>query len=73
MRTKRKFDIGLPTPAEAIKFRMEQAPHTQSDLAKLLRSRSRASEYLSGKRKPSKRDALILHREWGIPLKCLIQ
>lgn len=67
------IDIGLPTPAEAIRFRMEQSGHTQTELAELLGSRSHASELLSGKRYPSKRDALIIYREWGVPLICLIQ
>jgi len=67
------FPIGLPSPAEAIKFRMEQMNYTQTDLAKLLGSRPRASEYLSGVRKPSKHDALKIHQEWHVPLICLIQ
>jgi antitoxin component HigA of HigAB toxin-antitoxin module len=62
----------LPTPAGAIKFRMEQAGHTQQDLAQLIGSRSRASEILSGKRGISKRDIATLCDAWGIPARVLL-
>lgn len=61
------------TPADAIRFRMEQGEHTQAELSKLLGSRSRASEYLSGMRIPSKRDALLIHENWGVPLDVLLR
>lgn len=70
---KTKHSLALPSPAEAILFRMEQGGHTQTDLAKLLGSRSHASELIHGKRYPSKRVALLLNKEWGIPLASLIQ
>jgi len=59
-------------PCEAIKFRMEQGGHSQNDLAKLLGSRSRASEYISGKRLPSKKHIVLIHKEWGVPLSSLL-
>lgn len=64
--------IGLPTPLGAIRFRMEQGGHTQADLAKLIGSRSRASEILSGKRLPSKGQIRKLVDEWGIPARSLL-
>ena len=59
-------------PIVAIKFQMEQAGHTQADLAKLLGSRSRASEILSRKRPLTMEMAARLHREWRIPAECLL-
>lgn len=37
------FPIGFPDPIEAIKFRMEQMGYIQSDLAKVVGLKSRAS------------------------------
>src|SRR5215472_11985978 len=51
-------------PVVAIKFQMEQAGHTQADLAKLLGSRSRASEILRRKRPLTMEMAAKLHRAW---------
>src|SRR6476659_5147734 len=47
------FAIDFPDPIEAIKFRMEQLGYNQTDLAKVVGLKSRASEILSGKRKLS--------------------
>src|SRR5690625_4906047 len=49
------FPIEGPKPVDAIKFRMDQFDMEQKDLAKLLGSKSRASEILSGKRSLSLR------------------
>ena len=63
-----------PVPAiDAIKFAMEQNGYEQPDLAKLLRSRSRAAEILNGKRGLNIRMIRTLHKEWGVPLESLIQ
>jgi len=67
------FPIEAPKPVEAIKFRMEQLGMEQKDLAKLLGSKSRASEILSGKRSLSLRQIKILYRKLGIPADVLIQ
>ncbi|MCR1025169.1 type II toxin-antitoxin system HigA family antitoxin [Cellulophaga baltica] len=48
-----KFHIPEPDPIEAIKFIMEQNELNDNDLAKILDSRSRASEILNKKRKLS--------------------
>jgi HTH-type transcriptional regulator/antitoxin HigA len=45
----------------------------QKDLAKLLGSKSRASEILSGKRSLSLRQIKILYRKLGIPAEVLLQ
>lgn len=70
---RKHFPIEAPKPVEAIKFRMEQLGMEQKDLAKLLGSKSRASEILSGKRSLSLRQIKIMYRKLGIPAEVLIQ
>ena len=67
------FPIGLPDPIEAIKFRMEQLGYTQTDLAKVVGLKSRASEILSKKRKLSLDMIRQLHEKLNIPADVLIQ
>jgi HTH-type transcriptional regulator/antitoxin HigA len=64
--------IPPPTAIEALQFRMEQNGYGQSELAKVLGSRSRASEVLRGERELSKEMIQRLHREWAIPLESLM-
>jgi HTH-type transcriptional regulator / antitoxin HigA len=68
----RRWPIEPGDPVAAIKFQMEQAGHTQADLAKLLGSRSRASEILNHRRPLTIEMAAKLHRAWRIPAECLI-
>jgi HTH-type transcriptional regulator/antitoxin HigA len=67
------FPIDLPDPIEAIKFRMEQLGYNQTDLAKVVGLKSRASEILSGKRKLSLDMIRQLHEKLNIPTDVLIQ
>lgn len=67
------FPIDLPDPIEAIKFRMEQLGYTQTDLAKVVGLKSRASEILSKKRKLSLDMIRQLHEKLNIPTDVLIQ
>lgn len=67
------FPIDLPDPIEAIKFRMEQLGYTQSDLAKVVGLKSRASEILNKKRKLSLDMIRQLHEKLHIPTDVLIQ
>lgn len=67
------FPIDLPDPIEAIKFRMEQMGYTQTDLAKAVGLKSRASEILSKKRKLSLEMIRQLHEQFNIPTDVLIQ
>lgn len=67
------FPIEGPKPIEAIKFRMNQLGMAQKDLAKILGSKSRASEILSGKRSLSLNQIKILFKELEIPAEVLIQ
>jgi len=68
-----RFPIDLPDPIEAIKFRMEQLGYNQSDLAKVVGLKSRASEILSRKRKLSLDMIRQLHEKLNIPTDVLIQ
>jgi HTH-type transcriptional regulator / antitoxin HigA len=67
------FPIDLPDPIEAIKFRMEQLGYTQTDLAKVVGLKSRASEILSKKRKLSLEMIRQIHDKMNIPTDVLIQ
>jgi HTH-type transcriptional regulator/antitoxin HigA len=67
------FPIDLPDPIEAIKFRMEQMGFNQSDLAKIIGLKSRASEILNRKRKLSLEMIRQLHDSLKIPTDVLIQ
>ncbi len=69
---RRRYPIELPTPVEAIRFRMEQQGLKQVDLVPYIGSPSRVSEVLSGKRGLS----LAMIRRLttlGIPAEVLIQ
>ncbi len=67
------FPLGFPDPIEAIKFRMEQMGYTQTDLAKIVGLKSRASEILNKKRKLSLEMIRLLHQSLKIPTEVLIQ
>lgn len=69
----RHWPVEPPDPVDAIRFRMEQAGYTQSDFARLLGSRARASEILSRKRPLSMAQVRKLNREWEIPAESLIR
>ncbi len=67
------YQIGMPDPIEAIKFRMEQIGMKQKDLAEVIGFTSQVSEILNRKRKLT----LTMIRKLGaalqIPTKVLIQ
>jgi HTH-type transcriptional regulator/antitoxin HigA len=67
------YAIENPDPIEAIKFRMEQLGYTQSDLAKVVGLKSRASEILNKKRKLTLEMIRNLHTHLQIPTDVLIQ
>ncbi len=56
----------------ALRATMAARGLAQRDLAKLLGSRSRASEILHGKRGLSRAQCRVLHERWGIPLAALL-
>ena len=65
--------IDPPDPVAAIRARMQQAGYTQADLARLLGSRSRASEILARRRGLTMEQAYRLHQEWRIPAEALLR
>ncbi|MBV8800109.1 MAG: XRE family transcriptional regulator [Alphaproteobacteria bacterium] len=69
----KRWPIDPPDAVSAIRFRMEQPGFGQADLARLLGSRSRASEILRGKRPLTLEQAWKLHREWHIPAEALLR
>ena len=69
---RKRWPIEPPEAIDAIRYRMETGGHTQADLGRLLGSRQRASDILSGKRSLTMRMAWKLNREWGIPAEALL-
>jgi HTH-type transcriptional regulator/antitoxin HigA len=67
------WPIDPPDPVEAIRYRMDQAGFSQADLARLVGSRSRASEILGRKRPLTMEQAWKLHKEWQIPSDSLLR
>jgi len=61
-----------PDPIQAIKFRMEQDGMNNTDLAKILGGRNRASEILHRKRGLSLEMIRNLHRKLHIPAESLL-
>src|SRR3972149_213066 len=61
------FPIGFPDPIEAIKFRMEQMGYNQTDLARVVGLKSRASEILNKKRKLTLEMIRLIHDSLRIP------
>lgn len=67
-----RHSIEAATPAQAIKFRMEQTGMSQRDLVPYLGSKSRVSEILNGQRQPTVDQIRALHKHLGIPVGSLI-
>lgn len=67
------FPIGLPSPVEAIKFRMEQQGLKPKDLIPYLGSAPKVSEVLAGKRPLSLTMIRKLANGLGIPAEVLLQ
>lgn len=70
---RKHFPIALPTPVEAIRFRMGQLGLEPRDLAPHIGSRGKVSEVLSGKRPLSLAMIRALHKNLGIPAEVLLQ
>ena len=70
---KENYPIDPPNPIEAILFRIDQMGMKRSELKKVLGSRSRVSELLSGKRKLSLTMIRKLNEELGISAQTLIK
>ena len=70
---KEKFPIGMPSPVEAVKFRMDQQDLTRRDLIPHIGSKSKVSEVLSGKRQLTLSMIRALNQNLGIPAEVLLQ
>lgn len=70
---RQQVPVGLPTPIEAIKFRMEQSGLTAADLAPAIGRTNRVYEVLNGKRALTLPMIRKLHSMFGIPAESLIQ
>jgi len=70
---KENYPIEPPHPIDAILFRLDQMNMKKSELAKILGTRSRASEILSGKRKLSLSMIRKLNKVLDIPAEVLIK
>ncbi len=68
----KRWPIPKATPLEVLKFMMEQNDRTQTDLASLFGSRSRASEIMNGRRELTLHQIRLLAREWHIPAAALV-
>jgi len=68
----KRWRIDPVDPVEAIRYRMELSDFTQTDLARVIGSRSRASEILNRKRPLTLSVIQRLHQEWAIPAEVLI-
>ncbi|MBK8503183.1 MAG: transcriptional regulator [Saprospiraceae bacterium] len=67
------YPMDPPHPIEAILFRLDQMNMNKTELTKILGSRSRTSEILSGKRKLSLGMIRKLNELLGIPAEVLIR
>ena len=67
------YPIEPPHPIEAILFRLDQMNLKRSDLSRILGTRSRTSEVLSGKRKLSLSMIRKLNQSLQIPAEVLIK
>ena len=69
----KKYQIDMPDPVEAIKFRMEQLSLNQQALVPFIGSKSKVSEILNKKRPLSLSMMRALHKGLGIPADILLQ
>jgi len=67
------WPIDPPDAIEAIRFRMQHSGLKQADLARLLGSRSRASEIMNRRRLLTMEQARKLNVEWRIPADVLLR
>ena len=68
-----QFPIDLPSPIDAIRFRMDQMGLQPRDLIPFIGSSSRVSEVLNGKRSLTLTMMRALHRGLGIPAAVLLK
>jgi HTH-type transcriptional regulator / antitoxin HigA len=69
---KQHYPIPPPHPIDAIKFQLDQMGISELELDKMLGSRSRKTDILSGKRKLNLAMIRVLHEKLKIPAESLI-
>jgi len=69
----KRWPIDVPDPVDAIRLMIDAKARTQTDLADVLGSRSRASEILNRKRPLTIDMVRRLHAEWKLPADLLIR
>ena len=69
---KENYPFPSPNPIEAIRFRMEQMGISETELPKILGSRSKKTDILGGKSKLTLNMVRNLHQRLHIPLQSLI-
>lgn len=69
----RDFDLADQEPIGLLKNFMEMTGRSQTELAEVIGSRSRASEILNRKRALTVEMIFRLHEAWGIPSDCLVK
>lgn len=69
----RHFPMPEVEPVDLLKAHMEATGRTQTDLANLLGSRSRASEVLNRKRSLTVDMIFKITSEWRVPADCLVK
>ena len=68
-----RWPIGDPDAVDMLHYAMDELGRSQAELARLLGSRSRASEVLARKRPLTLPMIFKLHREWNLPAEILIK
>ena len=69
----RRWPVQAVTPLEILRYAVSEMGRTQSELAGLLGSRSRASELLSGKRPLNLEAVRKISSAWNIPVELLVE
>ncbi|MCK9800631.1 transcriptional regulator [Pseudomonas chlororaphis] len=69
----KQFPVDLPSPIDAIRFRMEQSGLSAADLAPAIGRTNRVYEVLNGKRALTLPMIWKLHQLFGIPAQSLIK
>jgi HTH-type transcriptional regulator/antitoxin HigA len=67
-----RFPMEAAAPLDILRFAMDQQALGQADLARLLGSRSRASEILSGRRDLTLAQIRLIAKAWRIPTGLLV-
>lgn len=71
-RFEQRYDLGDPTPLEALRSLMEARGERQRDLVPVFGASGIASEVLNGKRAISKRHARLLAEHYGVSVSLFI-